>query len=288
MSRTVIDYRPPIGLQFVRLIFNPGKWDRKTRKLVYQIWVIALTFLTNVVYHQARRPLTIVKSELAPVNCLEMRYNATHTSGIIMDNDCAWAPFDELKSANRLLGALDSCFLFAYSFSIFLSGFIAERFHMRTFVMIGMVGAGVFSWLSGMAYYWNIHSFAYFVAMQIGLGIFEGTGWPVVAASVGNWIDKNSKRATVFGIWGTHGFFGNIIGSTIAGSLVAYNWGLAFIVPGIIIAVFGIFLALFFVPCKSNILGDMVLTDDENDGIYMRQCFSIDTRSRGCRSDQER
>lgn len=52
------------------------------------------------------------------------------------------------------------------------------------------------------------------------------------------------------GIWNSHTSVGNIVGSLIAGVWVNQQWGLSFIVPGIIIAVMGIITFLFLIECE--------------------------------------
>lgn len=49
------------------------------------------------------------------------------------------------------------------------------------------------------------------------------------------------------GLWNSHTSVGNILGSLIAGYWVSSNWGLSFIVPGIIIAVMGVVCFLFLI-----------------------------------------
>ena len=50
------------------------------------------------------------------------------------------------------------------------------------------------------------------------------------------------------GLWNTHTSIGNIFGSAIAAAFVNQNWGLSFIVPGIIIVAMGIVVYLFLIP----------------------------------------
>jgi OPA family glycerol-3-phosphate transporter-like MFS transporter 1/2 len=50
------------------------------------------------------------------------------------------------------------------------------------------------------------------------------------------------------GLWNSHTSIGNILGSVIAGAFVEYNWGLSFIVPGLIIALMSVPVLLFLVP----------------------------------------
>ena len=62
-----------------------------------------------------------------------------------------------------------------------------------------------------------------------------------------NWFGKG-RRGLIMGLWNSHTSLGNILGSLIAGAFVTYNWGLSFIVPGVIIASVGFILFLFLVP----------------------------------------
>lgn len=52
------------------------------------------------------------------------------------------------------------------------------------------------------------------------------------------------------GIWNSHTSVGNILGSLIAGVWVSEQWGLSFVVPGIIIAAMGIVTFFFLIECK--------------------------------------
>lgn len=52
------------------------------------------------------------------------------------------------------------------------------------------------------------------------------------------------------GLWNSHTSIGNILGALVAGAFVEHNWGLSFIVPGVIIAVMGMLTFLFLVPRK--------------------------------------
>ena len=49
------------------------------------------------------------------------------------------------------------------------------------------------------------------------------------------------------GVWNSHTSVGNILGSLIAGSYVSSNWGMSFIVPGIIIDAMGVVCFLFLI-----------------------------------------
>ena len=55
------------------------------------------------------------------------------------------------------------------------------------------------------------------------------------------------RRGLIMGLWNSHTSVGNILGSLIAGYWVSSNWGLSFIVPGIIIATMGVVCFLFLI-----------------------------------------
>ena len=87
----------------------------------------------------------------------------------------------------------------------------------------------------------------YFVPVQIMAGVFQSTGWPSVVSVVGNWFGK-SKRGLIMGIWNAHTSVGNILGSLIAARCLRdSNWGMSFIIPGILMAVSGLVINLFLV-----------------------------------------
>lgn len=117
---------------------------------------------------------------------------------------------------------------------------------------------------------------------------------------MGNWFDKSS-RGVIFGIWNSHTNVGNILGAVIAGAFVDYNWGLSFIVPGVIIGVSGFILFLFLVPCMyivvvlSMITSNQIVvqTDPEEvdmstDDIHNRgECGAVHTLSNDSESSTE-
>jgi len=78
-------------------------------------------------------------------------------------------------------------------------------------------------------------------------GIFQTSGWPGVVTIVGNWFGK-SKRGLIFGIWNSHTSLGNILGTLIAAVYVESDWGLSFMLPGVIMGAIGFINFLFLVP----------------------------------------
>nr|XP_022899760.1 glucose-6-phosphate exchanger SLC37A2 isoform X2 [Onthophagus taurus] len=215
------------------------------REFYYRSSVLILTYFAYMCYHLTRKPISVVKAVLHQ-NCTAL----TPSSEVPADhitNWCDWAPFDGSDAeATAMLGTLDSAFLVTYAIAMFISGFIAERINLRYFLSLGMLLSGLFCYLFGVAKSYNIHSFVYLLVVQALAGIAQTTGWPGVVTVVGNWFGK-SKRGLIYGVWNSHTSIGNILGTLIAAKYVETDWSLSFIIPGLIIGVFGFVIFLFLV-----------------------------------------
>ncbi|XP_071942356.1 glucose-6-phosphate exchanger SLC37A2-like [Antedon mediterranea] len=214
----------------------------------YRILVLSLTFMAYTSYHLSRKPISVVK-EVLHQNCTLL--SEDEWKPILTPEEanetcwCCYKPFDQ-ANAKGLLGGLDTSFLFAYAIGMFFSGHVAERMNLRYFLTGGMLLSGLFTALFGLGYFWNIHSYAYFVIIQIFGGLMQSSGWPSVVTCIGNWFPKG-RRGIIMGIWNSHTSIGNILGSLIAAIWVDDDWGWSFIVPGIIIAGMGLIIFLFLV-----------------------------------------
>uniref|UniRef100_A0A0D6R0Y0 Major facilitator superfamily (MFS) profile domain-containing protein n=1 Tax=Araucaria cunninghamii TaxID=56994 RepID=A0A0D6R0Y0_ARACU len=212
----------PAGPPGIRLLghyfvgFNPSV-------RAYQISVLIITFVAYASFHASRKPVSIVKGVLK--------------SG--------WDPF-EGKTATARLGEIDVAFLLVYSLGMYFAGHLGDRLDLRIFLTVGMIGSGTFVTLFGMGYFLNIHSFFYYLLMQMVQGVFQATGWPSVVAILGNWFGK-SKRGLIMGVWNAHTSIGNICGSLIAAAVLQHGWGWSFVLPGLLVAVVGIVVFLFLV-----------------------------------------
>jgi len=265
----------PYGIQLV-IKFRKYFWpsiSNNSRTLCYQFAILGLTYFTYCFYHLARKPISIVKNVLNR-NCSQL----TPPSWIIIDDTnkdswCDWAPFDTAH-AQTLLGALDSCFLFAYAAGIFISGFIAERTDLRYFLSFGMLATGMFTYLFGLGYSQNIHGAAFYFIFLMFAGFAQSTGWPGVVTAVGNWFGKG-KRGLIFGIWNSHTSIGNILGSLIAGYYVDTNWGMSFIIPGVIIGVMGFVNFLFLVPDPQTVGCAPPDHHEQRPQVYLRIFFNF-------------
>uniref|UniRef100_A0A8C4DCV6 Solute carrier family 37 member 1 n=1 Tax=Dicentrarchus labrax TaxID=13489 RepID=A0A8C4DCV6_DICLA len=241
----------PPGIRLL-VSFDRDQW--------YRALTFILTFLLYTSFHLSRKPISIVKSELHK-NCTSLSELATIASSgggsqqpsppsLHADMDCSWKPFDK-RNYKQLLGAMDYSFLCAYAVGMYLSGIIGERLPIRLYLTVGMLTSGLFTCLFGLGYVYNIHSLGFYIFVQVANGLVQTTGWPSVVTCISNWFGKG-RRGLIMGLWNSHTSVGNILGSLIAGYWVSSNWGLSFIVPGLIIAAMGVICFLFLIEPKIN------------------------------------
>ncbi|XP_015998943.2 glucose-6-phosphate exchanger SLC37A1 isoform X2 [Rousettus aegyptiacus] len=240
--------RLPVGIRFL-VSFSRDQW--------YRAFIFILTFLLYASFHLSRKPISIVKGALhrycAAVDEDEVRFDGQSQKASDSpphrppdnETDCGWAPFGQ-DNYQQLLGALDYSFLCAYAVGMYLSGIIGERLPIRYYLTFGMLASGAFTALFGLGYFYDIHSFGFYVVTQIVNGLVQTTGWPSVVACLGNWFGKG-RRGLIMGVWNSHTSVGNILGSLIAGYWASTCWGLSFVVPGAIVAAMGIVCFLFLI-----------------------------------------
>uniref|UniRef100_A0A665W609 Solute carrier family 37 member 1 n=1 Tax=Echeneis naucrates TaxID=173247 RepID=A0A665W609_ECHNA len=231
-----------------------------TKSEGYKALAFILTFLLYTSFHLSRKPISIVKSELhkncssvgEPATVVSSSRNSQHAPlpSLLSDLDCSWKPFDK-SNYKQLLGAMDYSFLCAYAVGMYLSGIIGERLPIRLYLTVGMLGSGIFTCLFGLGYIYNIHSLGFYVSVQVANGLVQTTGWPSVVTCISNWFGKG-RRGLIMGLWNSHTSVGNILGSLIAGYWVSSNWGLSFIVPGLIIGAMGLICFLFLIERKHS------------------------------------
>ncbi|EEC00521.1 solute carrier, putative [Ixodes scapularis] len=241
----------PWGIRVMERLLGPCCSNPNRRTSYYRAFVLVATFLAYTCYHMTRRPLSIVKSVLNE----DCRFVAPDPSIIVTQNTsrtwCDWAPFVG-DQAPRLYSYLDSSYLFAYAICMFVSGFVAERMHLRYFLALGLLMSALTTHLFGLGYSLKIHNFGYYFVVQLIGGAFQSTGWPSVVTCVGNWFGK-SKRGLIFGVWNAHTSVGNIVGAYVAGVFVSSNWGLSFVVPAAICGFVGVLVALFLTPYPEEV-----------------------------------
>jgi len=81
----------------------------------------------------------------------------------------------------------------------------------------------------------------------------QSSGWPSVVSVMGNWFGKG-KRGLIMGIWNAHTSVGNMLGSIIAASaLRSANWGMSFIIPGVLTMLTGVLIWNFLVVAPEDV-----------------------------------
>ncbi|XP_061578971.1 glucose-6-phosphate exchanger SLC37A1 isoform X2 [Cololabis saira] len=238
----------------------------------YKALTFTLTFLLYTSFHLSRKPISIVKSELHK-NCSSVselvpsasssRNQEAFPASLDTGRDCSWKPFDK-SNYKQLLGAMDYSFLCAYAVGMYLSGIIGERVPIRVYLTVGMLSSGLFTCMFGLGYIYNVHNISFYIFVQLVNGLVQTTGWPSVVTCISNWFGKG-RRGLIMGLWNSHTSVGNILGSLIAGYWVSSNWGLSFIVPGLIIAAMGIICFLFLIE-HPNDLRNMYVQNRSPDG----------------------
>uniref|UniRef100_A0A665W5I8 Solute carrier family 37 member 1 n=1 Tax=Echeneis naucrates TaxID=173247 RepID=A0A665W5I8_ECHNA len=214
----------------------------------YKALAFILTFLLYTSFHLSRKPISIVKSELhkncssvgEPATVVSSSRNSQHAPlpSLLSDLDCSWKPFGDERDVTMVCPC---------------SGIIGERLPIRLYLTVGMLGSGIFTCLFGLGYIYNIHSLGFYVSVQVANGLVQTTGWPSVVTCISNWFGKG-RRGLIMGLWNSHTSVGNILGSLIAGYWVSSNWGLSFIVPGLIIGAMGLICFLFLIERKHKLL----------------------------------
>ncbi|TYI35471.1 hypothetical protein ES332_A03G078700v1 [Gossypium tomentosum] len=255
----------PLGIRFWEYI-KKAKLSYKSHQAV----VLIVTFFAYTTYHATRKTTSIVKSALDPqssaaglkfpwrIKYLSSPAETQRRSWVLGDG---WAPFNG-SDGTALLGQLDVAFLAVYAIGMYFSGHLGDRMNLRIFLTVGMIGTGLFTSLFGVGYWANIHSFYYFLIVQMIAGLFQSSGWPSVVAVVGNWFGKK-KRGLIMGIWNAHTSIGNITGSLIASTLLSYGWGWSFVVPGLLIAFMGILVCLLLPASPESVGADRQEEEDD-------------------------
>jgi len=143
------------------------------------------------------------------------------------------------------LGILSSVFYVVYGIGKFISGLIADRANIRTFMAIGLFAASLLHLFIG--YLDSLYLIVFFWGLN---GAFQSMGFPPIAKGIVHWFSP-SERATKWTLLSsshTAGTFG--VGLLVAGILNLYNkgvvgWEAVFYVPGIIGCITAIFLFIF-------------------------------------------
>ncbi len=147
------------------------------------------------------------------------------------------------------LGILGSIFYITYGIGKFLSGLLADRSNIRTFMATGLFFASVINIIFGfldtlwlLAFFWGLN------------GAFQSMGFPPVARGLVHWF-SSEERGTKWTLWSSSHTAGTFFIGLIVAFLLKYvGWQSAFYIPGII----GIFTSLFLL----NRLRDRPIAED--------------------------
>ncbi|XP_062053251.1 glucose-6-phosphate exchanger SLC37A2 isoform X3 [Lepus europaeus] len=77
--------------------------------------------------------------------------------------------------------------------------------------------------------------------------------WDISGTSTCSGTLYSSRRGLIMGVWNSHTSVGNILGSLIAGIWVNDQWGLSFVVPGIITGAVGVLTFLFLIEYPEDV-----------------------------------
>lgn len=244
--RTEEQSSKPCGISFLENIKNAVLSFR-----THQTIVLVLTFIAYSSYHVTRKTTSIIKPVFDP-KTPELGFFRRPSFYVHTSTDDGWAPFNS-PDGTAMLGIIDVAFLSVYAFGMYLAGHLGDRLDLRIVLTVGMIGTGVFTSLFGIGYWLNIHSFYYYLVVQMLAGLFQSSGWPSVVAVMGKWFGKR-KRGLIMGIWNAHTSVGNISGSLIASAMLKYGWGWSFVVPGFLIVLVGL-LVFLFLPVSPEAVG---------------------------------
>ena len=159
----------PWGARLLRLIPRPEFISRYT---AYRVFVFGLTYLLYITFHIVRRPLSVAKTVLHQ-NCSKL-VQPTHWDPDVQYSDpnwCSWAPFGEGSTIK--FGWLDFSYRFSYAIGMVFSGHLGERMDLRLFLTAVMLISGLWVIFGGMAFFWSVHSYSYFVVAQVCMGVTQ-------------------------------------------------------------------------------------------------------------------
>jgi sugar phosphate permease len=170
--------------------------------------VFASTWLSYVGFYFARKPFSIVKSDLGKA----LSFDAQDLSFIY------------------------AAYLIAYTLGQFVSGALGPRFGARLMLLCGM---GV-SLLTAVAFGFAAQM-PWFIALMILNGFAQATGWSNNVGCMAAWFHRG-ERGTVMGFWATCFQVGNIAAPAFAAwTLAHYGFRYAFFTGAVVLAAVWVF-----------------------------------------------
>ncbi|MGW9687024.1 MFS transporter [Flagellimonas sp. 2504JD1-5] len=132
------------------------------------------------------------------------------------------------------LGILSSVFYVVYGIGKFISGLLADRANIRTFMALGLFAASLVHLFIG--YLDSLYLIVFFWGLN---GAFQSMGFPPIAKGLVHWFSPKERATkwTILSSSHTAGTFG--IGLLVAGIINLYNkgivgWEAVFYIPGVL------------------------------------------------------
>ncbi|MDR0956323.1 MAG: MFS transporter [Endomicrobium sp.] len=146
-------------------------------------------------------------------------------------------------------GILSSTMYISYGIGKFLSGILADKCNIRTFMTFGLIGSAIINLFFGFLP--SLHLLTFFWGLN---GALQSMGFPPVAKGLVYWFPP-SKRATKWTLWSSSHTIGTSLIGILTGFCIAIgHWRAAFYLPGIIGLITGISL-LFILTDKPSSVG---------------------------------
>ena len=216
-----------------------------------QLLTFCLVWLGYALTYFLRKPLGIIKTDLR----------------------------DHVGLNDAQLGWLDTALLAPYALASMVLAPAGERLGPRRTLGFGLLVSGVamlpFGLVGGAG--------AMFVMLAVN-GAAQGCCWPACAKSVADWF-QDSRRNTMFGVLGTSGFGGGIMGTLLAVYLQAtYGWRLVHMLPALLCMCYGLLVLLVLyspqelgvtIPDQKDSPAAKAAPPDGADGLTWRDVWQI-------------
>ncbi|XP_066936786.1 sugar phosphate exchanger 3-like [Clytia hemisphaerica] len=213
----------------------------------HHLFIFVLTFMAYAAFHGCRKSFSNIKDELAE----NFTPNTTYFPYDTWQKETTFANKDD---ADVFLGELDSLFLFAYAFGLFVNGALGDRLNLRYFLAFGMCGSAIVTFIFGyLGAAYHVRKTIFYQILQFFNGLLQSIGWPAVVSIMGNWFSKSSA-GFVFGIWSANASVGNIIGSVVLAQVLNYGYEYGMLLNSLILFCVGL-IVLFCLVVHPNEIG---------------------------------
>ncbi|KAI6661149.1 Sugar phosphate exchanger 2 [Oopsacas minuta] len=214
-----------------------------TKRRCYMLasWLILYYF--NISWAISIRSFGVIKGTLNPPCCRQINTTIVYD---IPQNCTCWDPFIG-DYGTSLIGALDGAFLIPFTLSTLILGNIADHLNYRYVLTIGGSNVVILMLLFGSAYFLSIHSFPYFLVIQILYGVSAAV-YSSCFAVIGIWFHGCKRKNTIISLWATYSGVGRILGGLLPAIFADGPWGYSYILISSLILIAVILVFLFLVP----------------------------------------